>query len=108
MADFKTMTTPRVVSHITKQIEMYQNIKSRTRDSQKEVNKREEYLKSLCSLFDIACKDLDEMLSKDRLLAADDEDTRYRAKDGYTRKTEDLAFLADQRGERTMNERHQL
>ena len=47
MAGFKTMTTPRVVSHITKQIEMYQNIiRSRTRDSQKEVNKREEYLKS--------------------------------------------------------------
>ena len=103
MAGFKTMTTPRVESHITKLIESYQKVnKNRARDSQTEVKKREVYLTSLCSLFDIPCKDLEEMLSKDRLLAADDEDTRYRVKDGYTRKTEDLVFLADQRGERKM------
>ena len=96
MAGFKTMTTPRVESHITKQIEMYQKInKNRVRGSQTEVKKREVYLTSLCSLFDIACKDLE-----DRLLAADAEDTRYRVKNGYTRTTEDLVFLADQRGER--------
>ena len=35
-------------------------------------------------------------------MGVDDERTRYRVKQGYTRKTEDVSFLLDQRGERKM------
>ena len=53
-------------------------------------------------LFDIAAPDLEEALKKDRILGKDDDCTVYREKEGYTRKTEDLHFLNDQRGERKM------
>ena len=37
-----------------------------------------------------------------RLLATDDENPRYWVKSGYTRKTEDISFLQDKRGDRKM------
>ena len=35
---------------------------------------------------------------KDRLLWNADENPQYKSGEGYTRKTEDIAFLEDQRG----------
>ena len=64
--------------------------------------KRIEYTTQQGKLFDIATPDLENILSKSRILAADDECTRYRLEKGYTRKTEDISFLEDQRGERKM------
>ena len=43
-----------------------------------------------------------DILEKDRLLGNDDQNPLYRSSEGYTRKTEDVAFLEDQRGERKM------
>ena len=57
---------------------------------------------SVKKLFDIVALDLEEILRKDRVLRNDDECPLYRIKEGYTRKTEDFSFLADQRGERKM------
>ena len=103
MAGFKTMFYKKVETNILKEVEKYQKInKNMGRSSQTEIKKREEYLASLAALFDIACKDLEQILGKDRLLAADDDDSRYRAKEGYSRKTEDIRFLEDQRGARRM------
>ena len=103
MAGFQTMVLERVKNNIRKEVDKYQAInKNISRSSETEMKKRKEYLSILAQLFDIACKDLDQMLVKDRLLAADDKDNRYMAKEGYTRKVEDLAFLEDQRGARKM------
>ena len=103
MAGFQTMVMPRVEKNILKQVDMYNNInKHRARNSQTEILKREEYMAVLGKLFDIARQDLEEILKKDRLLAADDKDKRYRVKEGYTRKMEDISFLIDQRTERKM------
>ena len=99
MAGFQTMVLERVKNNIRKEVDKYQAInKNISRSSETEMKKRKEYLSILAQLFDIACKDLDQMLVKDRLLAADDKDNRFMAKEGYTRKVEDLAFLEDQRG----------
>ena len=103
MAGYKTVVKFRVVKHIKKELEMYQKInKSRGRSTAAEVEKRELYLKGLKRLFDIAAPDLEDEIQKSRILGNDDECTRYRVKEGYTRKTEDLSFLIDQRGERKM------
>ena len=99
MAGYKTVVKFRVVKHIKKELEMYQKInKSRGRSTAGEVEKRELYLKGLKRLFDIAAPDLGDEIQKSRILGNDDECTRYRVKEGYTRKTEDLSFLVDQRG----------
>ena len=43
-----------------------------------------------------------EILTKNRLLGVGDNCPRYRVEEGYTRKTEDVSFLLDQRGDRKM------
>ena len=92
-----------IIKKIKKEVEKYQKMnKNKNRDSETENVKRKEYLDSLTKLFDIADKKLVEILMKDRLLGNDDENPLYRAKDGYMRKTEDVAFLEDQRGGRRM------
>ena len=84
-------------------MEKYQNInKHKNRNSQTEMNKRQEYLENVKKLFDIAALNLVDILEKDRLLGNDDQNPLYRSSEGYTRKTEDVAFLEDQRGERKM------
>ena len=81
----------------------YQDInKNKNRVSQTENDKRMLYMGSVKKLFDIAALDLEEIPRKDRVLGNDDECPLYRIKEGYTRKTEDFSFLADQRGERKM------
>ena len=103
MAGFMTMSETSIRKKILKEVENYQKInKNKNRVSQTESAKRQDYLESVKKLFDIAAPNLEEKLVKDRLLDKDDENTLYRAKDGYTRKTEDIAFLEDQRGERKM------
>ena len=103
MAGYQVMVMPRIENHILKLADAYKTIlKGRARNSQTEISKREDYLAGLNQLFDIARKDLEEILRKDRLLAADDKDDRYRVKEGYTRKMEDITFLLDQRTERKM------
>ena len=103
MAGFQTVKMSNVVSHVKKEVMKFQDInKHRSRNSEKEIVKRNEYTTQLGKLFDIATPDLENILSKSRILAADDECTRYRLKKGYTRKTEDISFLEDQRGERKM------
>lgn len=102
-AGFKTVTFFRIVNHIQKLIESYQKIvKNLSKTTPKEVEKRESYEEEIKKLFDIAAPDLEEALSKDRILGKDDACTVYREKEGYTRKTEDLHFLNDQRGDRKM------
>ena len=103
MAGYKTVVQFRVVKHIKKELEMYQNInKRRERTKGVEVEKRELFLERLKKLFDISAPDLEDIITKSRLLGNDDECTRYRIREGYTRKTEDVSFLIDQRGERKM------
>ena len=103
MAGFKTVTFFRIVNHVQKDIESYQKIiKSLPKTSASEVDKREKYQQEIKKLFDVAAPDLEEALKKDRILGKDDDCTVYREKEGYTRKTEDLHFLNDQRGERKM------
>ena len=103
MAGFMTMSETSIRKKILKEVENYQKInKNKNRVSQTESEKRQIYLESVKKLFDIAAPNLEEKLVKDRLLDKDDENTLYRAKDGYTRKTEDISFLEDQRGERKM------
>ena len=57
-------------------------------------------MEAIKKFFDISTPDLEDILSKSRLLSTDDECTRYRQEAGYTRKTEDLTFLLDQRADR--------
>ena len=77
MAGFQTMVMPRVESHVLKQLKIYQAMnKNRARTSQTEITKREQYLRDLNKLFDIARQNLEDLLEKDRLLAADDKDKR--------------------------------
>ena len=103
MAGFKTMSEIYVRKNIKKEVEKYQNMnKNKNRVSQTENDKRMVYMGSVKKLFDIAALDLEEILRKDRVLGNDDECPLYRIKEGYTRRTEDFAFLADQRGERKM------
>ena len=103
MAGFMTMKMCNVVSKIKKEVENYENLqKKRSSTSEKEITKREEYLLEIRKLFDIATPNLEDLLAKSRILNTDDECTRYRQETGYTRKTEDLTFLLDQRSERKM------
>ena len=103
MAGFETVTEQSMMRKLNQEVEKYQMInKNKNRDSEKEVNKRKEYLDNVKKLFDVAASNLEESLVKDRLLTQDDENPLYRVNEGYTRKTEDIAFLEDQRGERKM------
>ena len=103
MAGFVTMSKFSATKKIKNEVEKYQKInKNKNRDSQTEIDKREDYLKNVKKLFDIAAQNLVEILQKDRLLGNDDENPLYRSEEGYTRKTEDIAFLEDQRGVRRM------
>ena len=103
MAGFLTMSETSVRKKILREVENYQSInKNKNRESQTEKSKRDDYLGNVKKLFDVAVPKLEEMLIKDRLLDKDDENPHYRAEGGYTRKTEDVTFLKDQRGERIM------
>ena len=103
MAGFKTVVEFRVIKHIKKELDIYQGInKNRAKSAAGYVEKRKLFVEGLRQLFDIASPDLEETLEKSRILGKDDECTRYRVKEGYTRKSEDLKFLLDQRGERKM------
>ena len=103
MAGYKTMVMSRIEKNITKLLDKFTLInKSRKRTTAGEIKKRADYLESIEKLFDIATPNLVEQLNKDRLLGMDDSTTRYRVMEGYTRKTEDVSFLLDQRGERKM------
>ena len=93
------MMKQNITKKVEKEVNKYQTIsKSRNRNSPAEVEKREEYLGSILKIFDIASPDILDKLQKSRILSIDDECTRYRTKKGYTRKTEDVSFLMDQRG----------
>ena len=103
MAGFKTLSSFRTVNHVKKAIDSYQKIiKNLSKTSPSEVAKREKYEQEIKKLFDIAALDIEEALKKDRILGKDDDCTLYRESEGYTRRTEDLQFLNDQRGERKM------
>ena len=103
MAGFVTISKFSVTKKIKNEVDKYQKInKNKNRDSKTEIEKREDYLKYVKKLFDIAAQNLDDILKKDRLLGNDDENPLYRSEEGYTRKTEDIAFLEDQRGDRKM------
>ena len=103
MAGFMTMKMCNVISKIKKEVEKYENLqKKKSSTSEKEITKREEYLSEIRKLFDIATPNLEDILAKSRILNTDDQCTRYRQEAGYTRKTEDLTFLLDQRSERKM------
>ena len=105
LAGYKDMLMKKqnITKKLDKEFGKYQTIsKSRNKNTPLEVKKREEYLESILKIFDIASPDILEKLEKSRILSIDDECTRYRAKKGYTRKTEDVSFLLDQRGDRKM------
>ena len=103
MAGFKVKTINNMVGQFKKQLAKYQSInKNQKRSSLTEQKKREDYLQEIKKLFDIATPGLEDLLHKSRLLGTDDENPRYRVKTGYTRKTEDISFLQDQRGDRKM------
>ena len=103
MAGYKTVVQFWIVKRIKKLIEKYQNImKNKGRTSALEAERRREFSEDIKKLFDIATPDLEDLIEKSRLLGKDDQTNRYRVKEGYTRKSEDLSFLADQRGERRM------
>ena len=103
MAGFETMKMYNVVIRIKKEVEKYEVLqKNRSKTNEKELMKRQEYVEAIKKLFDIATPDLEDILTKSRLLDTDDECTRYRQEAGYTRKTEDLTFLLDQRADRMM------
>ena len=103
MAGYKTKVMPRVENSISKELAIYNTIlKSRKRTTAGEIKKRTEYFEKIKKLFDIATPNLVEILTKSRLLGVDDECPRYRVEEGYTRKTEDVSFLLDQRGDRKM------
>ena len=90
-----------VESHIMKKLARYNTInRSRKRTTDGEIKKRAKYAESIKKLFDIASPNLVETITTSRLLAVDDECSRYSVKKGYTRKNEDVSFLLDQRGER--------
>ena len=103
MAGFKTLQQKNAEKHIRVEVEKYKSInKTRSRSSELEQKKRGEYLERIKHLFDIATPDLENILQKSRLLQNNDECTRYRVEEGYTRKLEDINFLLDQRGDRKM------
>ena len=103
MAGFKVKTMNNMVGQFKKQLAKYQSInKNQKRCSQTEQKKREDYLNGIKKLFDIGTPGLEDLLIKNRLLGTDDDNARYRVEKGYTRKTEDISFLQDQRGERKM------
>ena len=71
MAGYQVMVMPRIENHILKLADAYKTIlKGRARNSQTEISNREDFLAGLDKLFDIARKDLEEILRKDRLLAS--------------------------------------
>ena len=105
MAGYKDMVMMKhnIKIKIEKEVKKYQTMnKSRNRNSSAEIEKRGEYLDNLQKLFDIASPDIVEKLQKSRMLGLDDNCSRYSTKEGYTRKTEDISFLMDQRGVRKM------
>ena len=103
MAGFQTLVFSRIVNHVQKAVETYQKlIKHISRTSFVEVARREKFEQDKLKLFDIATPGLEDLLKKDRILGNDDDCTLYREEEGYTRKSEDIAFLIDQRGERKM------
>ena len=105
MAGYKDMLMMKqnIGKKVMKELSKYQTInKSRGRNSPAEIEKRQAYLNTLLKLFDIASPDIEDKLKKSRILAIDDDCPRYRAKEGYTRKVEDISFLVDQRGDRKM------
>ena len=103
MAGYQTVVKFRLENHVKKELTKYQAInKSKDRTMAGEIKKRDDYLQGLGKLFDVATPNLEDILQKSRILGNDDECTRYSSKDGYTRKTEDISFLIDQRGERKM------
>ena len=83
MAGFQTVTMSRVQIHVKKVVEEYKGVnKNRSRTSQTEVKKRENYQDKIKNLFDIATPGLEEILQKSRLLKNDDECTDYRVEEG--------------------------
>ena len=101
MAGFQTVKMYNVVKSLTKEVEKYELIqKARSKTSEVMELRRKNFLENIKKLFDISSPDLEDVLTKSRILGNDDDCTRYREETGYTRKTEDLSFLVDQRGER--------
>ena len=100
LAGYETVVRQNIVKHITKDVTKYELLQSKTSDTM--VAKRDMFIEDIKKLFDVAAPDLEEKLTKSRILDKDDSCTKYRQKSGYTRKTEDLSFLIDQRGERKM------
>ena len=103
MAGFQTIKMCIVVVKIERAVTQYESLqKSKSSTSLKEIDKRAKFSSSIVKLFDIATPNLEDLLNESRLLGNDDSCSRYKKDEGYTRKTEDLSFLRDQRGERRM------
>ena len=96
MANFSTSVVDIVGKKVLTEISCYQKIKKTTRKTEVEKKKKDKYVVDLKMLFDIASKDLENRLKKDRLLV----DQTLPVEQRELKMKEDLEFLRDQRGPR--------
>ena len=90
LAGFETLADPRF--KVTKLVECYQDqLKKRNMSNKKSLEERKKFEEDLNKLLDIAHPDLEKKLTQDRIRG-----------NLEGRKSEDLSFLQDQRGERKM------
>ena len=96
MANFSTSVVDIVGKRVLTEISCYQKLKKNTRKTEVEKKKKDKYVADLKMLFDIASKDLENRLKKDRLLV----DQTLPLEKRELKLKEDLEFLRDQRGPR--------
>ena len=90
LAGFETVVSPKNV--IAKLVKAYQDqLKNKTKENKKSLDDREKFKEDLNKLFEISHSNLEKTLSEDRIRG-----------NLEGRKSEDLSFLQDQRGERKM------
>ena len=90
LAGFETVVSPKNV--IAKLVKAYQDqLKNKTKENKKSLDDREKFKEDLNKLFEISHSNLEKTLSEDRIRG-----------NLEGRKSEDLSFPQDQRGERKM------
>ena len=90
LAGFETVVSPKNV--IAKLVKAYQDqLKNKTKENKKSLDDREKFKEDLNKLFEISHSNLEKALSEDRIRG-----------NLEGRKSEDLSFPQDQRGERKM------
>ena len=96
MANFSTIQEKHIKKKVLKELVMWKTLHKNKRNTEIEQTKKTKYLQDVKLIFDVASKDLEDKLNKDRLLLDKTKPTEKQKE----RLVEDLAFLKDQYGPR--------